>query len=46
MGAVEERELWSWRKMRKIGSYRGLHKNTYPKPLAGKIIADYFPEFL
>lgn len=38
MGAAEGREHRSQRKARgREGAHRGMHKNTSPKPLVGKV---------
>lgn len=47
VGAVEEREPWSWTKARESGKHREMHKeNNSPKPLARKTREAEFCEFL
>lgn len=46
MDAMEEGESWLWRKVRESRAHRDTHKNTSPKPWAGKIKGDDFCEVL
>ena len=47
MGAAEGREPWSWRKERRSGTHKDMHKeNPSPEPLSGKMKEAEFYEFL